>query len=102
MKYLSFILLVLLYACIGSTAQSPSPDVEADKEFQKLLNKVAETQQATAETQKSAEEKQAKIVDKTVTKIVDLKNEVNELKQELNSISNDTLNKFKLLPISDY
>ena len=32
----------------------------------------------------------------------ELANEVNELKQELNSISNDTLNKFKLLPISDY
>ena len=102
MKYLSFILLVLLYACTGSTAQSPSPDVEADKEFQKLLNKVAETQQATAETQKQAEEKQTKIVEKTITQIVELKTEINELKEELNSITADTARKFKLLPISDY
>ncbi len=101
MKYLSLIFIVFLYACQGTTAQSPSKDMQEDKEFQDLLNKVSATQEATAQTQKSAEEKQSKIVDKTVTKIVDLKNEVNELKQELNSIHNDTARKFKLLPISD-
>ena len=101
MKYLSFIFIVFLYACQGTTAQSPSKDMQEDKEFQDLLNKVSATQEVTAQTQKSAEEKQSKIVDKTVTKIVDLKNEVNELKKELNSIHNDTARKFKLLPISD-
>jgi esterase/lipase len=101
MKYLSFIFIVFLYACQGTTAQSPSKDMQEDKEFQDLLNKVSATQEATAQTQKSAEEKQSKIVEKTVTKIVDLKNEVNELKQELNSINTDTNRKFKLLPISD-
>jgi esterase/lipase len=101
MKYLAFILIVFLYACQGTTAQSPSKDMQEDKEFQDLLNKVSATQEATAQTQKSAEEKQSKIVEKTVTKIVDLKNEVNELKQELNSIHSDTARKFKLLPISD-
>ena len=88
MKYLTFILLVLLYACSSTTAQSPSPDVEADKEFQKLLNKVAETQQATAETQQAAEEKQAKIVDKTVSKIVDLKKLI-----EADNIQYETIHK---------
>ena len=102
MKYLTFIFIVFLYACQGTTAQPPSKDMQDDRDFQDLLNKVSVTQQASAETQKSAEEKQAKIVDKTVTKIVDLKNEVNELKQELNSITSDTARKFKLLPISDY
>ena len=102
MKYLAFIFIVFLYACQGTTAQSPSKDMQDDREFQDLLNKVSVTQQASAETQKSAEEKQAKIVDKTVTQIVDLKNEVNELKQELNSITSDTARKFKLFPISDY
>ena len=101
MKYLSFLFIVFLYACQGTTAQSPSKDMQEDKEFQDLLNKVSATQEATAQTQKSAEEKQSKIVEKTVTKIVDLKNEVNELKQELNSIHSDTARKFKLLPISD-
>jgi esterase/lipase len=101
MKYLSFIFIVFLYACQGTTAQSPSKDMQDDREFQDLLNKVSATQEATAQTQKSAEEKQSKIVEKTVTKIVDLKNEVNELKQELNSINTDTNRKFKLLPISD-
>ena len=101
MKYLAFILIVFLYACQGTTAQSPSNEMQEEKEFQDLLNKVSTTQQATAETQKAAEEKQSKIVEKTVTKIVDLKTEVNELKQELSSIHSDTARKFKLLPISD-
>lgn len=101
MKYLRFIFFVFLYACQGTTAQSPSKDMQEEKEFQDLLNKVSATQQATAQMQKSAEEKQSKIVDKTVTKIVDLKTEVNELKKELNSINTDTNRKFKLLPISD-
>jgi hypothetical protein len=101
MKYLAFILIVFLYACQGTTAQSPSKDMQEEKEFQELLNKVSETQKSTAETQKTAEEKQSKIVEKTVNKIVDLKTEVNELKQELNSIHSDTARKFKLLPISD-
>lgn len=101
MKYLGLILIVFLYACQGTTAQSPSKDMQEEKEFQELLNKVSTTQQASAQTQKNAEEKQSKIVNKTVNKIVDLKTEVNELKQELNSIHSDTARKFKLLPISD-
>ena len=102
MKYLPFIFIVFLYACQGTTAQPPSKDMQDDREFQDLLNKVSVTQQASAQTQRSAEEKQAKIVDNTVTQIVDLKTEINELKQELNSINSDTARKFKLLPISDY
>jgi septal ring factor EnvC (AmiA/AmiB activator) len=101
MKYLTFILLVLLYACTGSTAQSPSKDMQKEKEFEALLNKVTETQQASLEVQKQAEEKQTKIVEKTITQIVELKTEINELKEELNSITADTARKFKLLPISD-
>ena len=101
MKYLAFIFIVFLYACQGITAQPPSQDMQDDREFQDLLNKVSVTQQASAETQRSAEEKQAKIVDKTVAKIVELKTEINELKQELNNINSDTTTKFKLLPISD-
>jgi biotin synthase-related radical SAM superfamily protein len=102
MKYLNIILLVFLYACSNTTAQSNSHESEEDKKFRELLSKVDETRINTAETQKKAEEKQAKIVDKTVKQIVELKNEVNELKQELNSITSDTAKKFKLLPISDY
>lgn len=102
MKYLPFIFIVFLYACQGTTAQPPSQDMQDDREFQDLLNKVSVTQQASAQTQRSAEEKQAKIVNNTVAKIVELKTEINELKQELNSINSDTARKFKLLPISDY
>ena len=102
MRYLIFIFIIFLYACQGTTAQSLSKDLQQEKEFQDLLNKVSQTQEATKVVQKSAEEKQSKIVEKTVTKIVDLKTEVNELKVELNSINNDTNRKFKLLPISDY
>lgn len=102
MKYLAFILIVFLYACQGTTAQSTSKDMQDEKEFQELLNKVSKTQKSTAETQKNAQEKQSKIVEKTITNIVDLKTEVNELKKELNSINYDTTRKFKLLPISDY
>lgn len=101
MKYLIFILIVFLYACQNTTAQSQSKDMQEEKEFQDLLNKVSKTQQATAEIQKSAQEKQSQIVEKTVIKIVDLKTEVNELKGVLNSIHADTTKKFKLLPISD-
>jgi len=101
MKYLAFIFIVFLYACQGTIAQPISQDMQNDREFQDLLNKVSVTQQASAETQRSAEEKQAKIVDKTVAKIVELKTEINELKQELNNITSDTSSKFKLLPISD-
>lgn len=102
MKYFIFILIVFLYACTGSTAQSPSKDMQDQKEFEALLNKVTETQKATLEVQKEAEEKQKKIVEKTITQIVELKTEINELKKELNSITNDTASKFKLFAISDY
>ena len=101
MKYLPFIFIVFLYACQGTIAQPPSQDMQDDREFQDLLNKVSVTQQASAQTQRSAEEKQAKIVDNTVAKIVELKTEINELKQELNNINSDTTTKFKLFPISD-
>ena len=101
MKYLNIILLVFLYACSSTTAQSNSHESEEDKKFRELLSKVDETKQVTTQTQKEAEEKQTKIVDKTVKQIVQLKTEINELKQELNSINSDTTTKFKLFPISD-
>ena len=34
MKYLAFILIVFLYACQGTTAQSPSKDMQEEQKFQ--------------------------------------------------------------------
>jgi len=104
MRYLLFI---FLFGCTA-TAQKQSEETKEDIEFQKLMNKVAETNLKSVKVQEKASKKEAELVQKAVEKIVELKTEVTILKTELkdvkaslDSVSNDTGVSFKLLPISD-
>ncbi len=103
MKYLLFIFLM---GCTAS-AQNQSEDLKQDIEFQKLMNKVAETNNLSVQVQAKASKKEAELVTKTVATIIsmkgeikDLKTELNEVKSKLDSVTIDTGSKFVLLPIS--
>lgn len=102
MRYLLFI---FLFGCTA-TAQKQSDETKEDIEFQKLMNRVAETNLKSVQVQAKASKKEAELVQKAVEKIVELKSEVSILKTELNdvkatldSVSNDTGISFKLLAI---
>jgi seryl-tRNA synthetase len=104
MKYL-FIL--FLFGCTVS-AQKTSEEVEQEREFNKLMSRVAETNNRSVEVQQAASKKEAELVTKAVSTIVamkseikDLKTELNEVKNKLDSVTVDTGNKFMLLPISN-
>ena len=105
MKYLLFI---FLFGCTAS-AQNQSEDIKDDIEFQKLINKVSETNTLSVQVQAKASKKEAELVTKAVATITELKQEVKILKTELSevkatldSVSNDTAVSFKLLPVSHY
>jgi len=102
MKYLLFIFLM---GCTAS-AQNQSEDLKDDIEFQKLMNKVSQTNDLSVQVQAKASKKEAELVQKAVETIKELKMEVTILKTELNdvkatldSVSNDTGVSFKLLAI---
>jgi hypothetical protein len=104
MKYLLFIFLM---GCTAS-AQNQSEDLKEDIEFQKLMNKVTETNALSVQVQAKASKKEAELVTKAVATIVsmkgeikDLKIELNEVKSKLDSVTIDTGGKFVLLPISN-
>jgi acetyl-CoA carboxylase beta subunit len=104
MKYLLFI---FLFGCTAS-AQKQSEDIKDDIEFQKLMNKVTETNDLSVQVQAKASKKEAELVTKAVATIVsmkgeikDLKIELNEVKSKLDSVTIDTGGKFVLLPISN-
>jgi seryl-tRNA synthetase len=103
MKYLLFIFLM---GCTAS-AQNQSEDIRQDIEFQKLMNKVSQTNDLSVQVQAKAIKKEAELVTKTVATIIsmkgeikDLKTELNEVKSKLDSVTIDTGSKFVLLPIS--
>ena len=102
MKYLLFI---FLFGCTAS-AQNQSEDIKDDIEFQKLMNKVSETNTLSIQVQAKASKKEAELVTKAVATITELKQEVKILKTELSevkatldSVSNDSGISFKLLAI---
>jgi acetyl-CoA carboxylase beta subunit len=104
MKYLLFI---FLFGCTAS-AQKQNEDIKDDIEFQKLMNKVTETNALSVQVQAKASKKEAELVTKAVATIVsmkgeikDLKFELNEVKSKLDSVTIDTGGKFVLLPISN-
>jgi seryl-tRNA synthetase len=104
MKYLLFIFLM---GCTAS-AQNQNEDLKEDIEFQKLMNKVTQTNDLSVQVQAKASKKEAELVTKAVATITELKQEVkilktelSEVKASLDSVSNDTGISFKLLAIPD-
>jgi hypothetical protein len=102
MKYLLFIFLM---GCTAS-AQNQSEDLKDDIEFQKLMNKVTETNTLSVQVQAKASKKEAELVTKAVATITELKQEVKILKTELSevkatldSVNNDTGVSYKLFAI---
>jgi seryl-tRNA synthetase len=102
MKYLLFI---FLFGCTAS-AQNQSEDLKEDIEFQKLMNKVSQTNDLSVQVQAKASKKEAELVQKAVetikelkTEVTTLKNELSEVKASLDSVNNDTGISFKLFAI---
>ena len=102
MKYLLFI---FLFGCTAS-AQNQSEDIKDDIEFQKLMNKVSETNTLSVQVQAKASKKEAELVTKAVATITELKQEVkilktelSEVKASLDSVNSDTGVSFKLFAI---
>ena len=102
MKYLLFI---FLFGCTAS-AQNQSEDIKDDIEFQKLMNKVSQTNDLSVQVQAKASKKEAELFTKAVATITELKQEVkilktelSEVKASLDSVSNDSGISFKLLAI---
>jgi seryl-tRNA synthetase len=102
MKYLLFI---FLFGCTAS-AQNQSEDIKDDIEFQKLMNKVSETNDLSVKVQAKASKKEAELVTKAVATITELKQEVkilktelSEVKASLDSVSNDSGISFRIYAI---
>jgi seryl-tRNA synthetase len=102
MKYLLFI---FLFGCTAS-AQNQSEETKEDIEFQKLMNKVDQTNTLSVQVQEKASKKEAELVMKAVETIKELKTEVTTLKTELNdvkasldSVSNDSGISFRIYAI---
>jgi seryl-tRNA synthetase len=99
------LLFIFLMGCTAS-AQNQSEDIKDDIEFQKLMNKVTQTNDLSVQVQAKASKKEAELVTKAVATITQLKQEVKILKTELSevkatldSVSNDSGISFKLLAI---
>ena len=89
-----------------ASAQNQSEETKEDIEFQKLMNKVSETNTLSVQVQVKASKKEAELVTKAVATITELKQEVKILKTELSevkatldSVSNDSGISFKLFAI---
>ena len=104
MKYLLFIFLM---GCTAS-AQNQSEDLKEDIEFQKLMNKVTQTNDLSVQVQAKASKKEAELVQKAVETIKELKTEVTTLKTELkdvkatlDNVNADTGVSYRIYAISD-
>ena len=103
MKYLLFI---FLFGCTAS-AQNQSEDLKDDIEFQKLMNKVSQTNDLSVQVQAKASKKEAELVQKAVetikelkTEVTTLKNELSEVKASLDSVNNNTGVNYRISAIS--
>lgn len=106
MRYV--IITILFWGCVPAIANKESENLQKEKEFEKLMSKVAQTNEFSIKIQESASKKEAELVTKAITTITTLKQENKELKTQLNEIKDsinsnvsDTNNKFRLLPISN-
>jgi hypothetical protein len=104
MRYLLFIFLM---GCTAS-AQNQSEELKDDIEFQKLMNKVSQTNDLSVQVQAKASKKEAELVQKAVetikelkTEVTILKTELSEVKATLDSVSNDTGISYRIYAISD-
>jgi hypothetical protein len=104
MKYLLFIFLM---GCTAS-AQNQNEDLKEDIEFQKLMNKVSQTNDLSVQVQAKASKKEAELVQKAVetikvlkTEVTILKTELSEVKATLDSVSTDTGVSYRIYAISD-
>lgn len=104
MRYLLFIFLM---GCTAS-AQNQSEDLKDDIEFQKLMNKVSQTNDLSVQIQAKASKKEAELVQKAVetikelkTEVTILKTELSEVKATLDSVSTDTGVSYRIYAISD-
>ena len=104
MRYLLFIFLM---GCTAS-AQKQSEETKEDIEFQKLMNKVSQTNDLSVQVQAKASKKEAELVEKAVetikvlkTEVTILKTELSEVKATLDSVSTDTGVSYRIYAISD-
>jgi seryl-tRNA synthetase len=104
MRYL--IISILFWGCVPAIANQESDSLQKDKEFEALMNKVAQTNEISKKVQEAASKKEAELVTKAVATIntlklenKELKTEINEIKAKLDSVSADTIVPFVLLPI---
>jgi hypothetical protein len=104
MRYLLFIFLM---GCTAS-AQNQSEETKEDIEFQKLMNKVSQTNDLSVQVQAKASKKEAELVQKAVetikvlkTEVTILKTELSEVKATLDSVSTDTGVSYRIYAISD-
>ena len=91
-----------------ASAQNQSEDLKDDIEFQKLMNKVSETNDLSVKVQAKASKKEAELVQKAVetikelkTEVTILKTELSEVKATLDSVSADTGVSYRIYAISD-
>jgi dynactin complex subunit len=105
MKYL--VIAILFWGCVPAIANKESENLQKEKEFEKLMSKVAQTNEFSIKVQEAASKKEAELVKSAIETITTLKQENKELKVELNetkakldSVSIDTLIPFNISPIS--
>jgi seryl-tRNA synthetase len=105
MRYL--IISILFWGCVPAIANNDSDNLQKEKEFEALMNKVTQTNEMSIEVQKAASKKEAELVTKAVKTIStlkeenkELKSEINEIKAKLDSVNADTLIPFVIGPIS--
>jgi seryl-tRNA synthetase len=91
-----------------ASAQNQSEDLKDDIEFQKLMNKVSQTNDLSVQVQAKASKKEAELVQKAVetikelkTEVTILKTELSEVKATLDSVSSDTGVSYRIYAISN-
>jgi seryl-tRNA synthetase len=105
MRYL--IITILFWGCVPAIANKESETLQKEKEFEKLMNKVSQTNELSIKVQEAASKKEAQMVAKAVQTITtlkeenkELKAEINEIKAKLDSANIDTLVPYSISPIS--
>jgi len=104
MRYI--IISILFWGCVPAIANKESENLQKEKEFERLMSKVSQTNELSIKVQEAASKKEAEMVTKAIETITtlkkeneDLKTELNEIKKAFDSISTDTIMPFKLLSI---
>ena len=105
-QLLPLVFFIAMYSCQSGNAQKVDPTLGEDREFEEFMKQVNDNQAVAAKIQAEAAKSQTKLVEQTVSKIVTLKTEVSTLKTELedvktklDSVTADTGNSFRVLPI---